>query len=354
MNLRVGQTQLLQATATYSDGTTQTVNQMTVFVSSDPGVADVSNAGQRGQVTGIAAGTATITATYMGRTATATVNVSAARLTGISVSPASARILVGQNQQFQAIALFEDGTSQPVTNLALWSSSDTAVAQISNAGGGGGVPRGTATGLSPGTTTISASYMGFVDSATLTVTAPKLLALSISPLSQVLSVGQTLQYLAIAVYEDGTSQNVTGATNWSSSNTQVAIISNGGAGGGGGRGLATAVSAGTTTISGTYMGLSATAMLTVTAAKLSRLSVSPMGTSLNVGQIQQFTATAIYEDGLTQNVTFQATWASSNQTVASVSNSDATRGQAVALSPGMAAITATYMGLTGSGVITVP
>lgn len=69
----VGQTSQLTATATFSDGTTQNVTAAAAWVSSNNGLATVSSAGL---VTAVASGTVTITATYQGRAASASVTMS--------------------------------------------------------------------------------------------------------------------------------------------------------------------------------------------------------------------------------------------------------------------------------------
>ena len=66
----------LSATATYSDGSTQTITTVATWSSSATSVATVSNSsGSQGLATAVALGTATISATYNGVSGTATVTV---------------------------------------------------------------------------------------------------------------------------------------------------------------------------------------------------------------------------------------------------------------------------------------
>lgn len=83
------------------------------------------------------------------------------------------------------------------------------------------------------------------------------------------------------------------------------------------------------------------------AATLSSVAVS--GTATAVGAPAQFSATATFSDGTTQSVTSQATWASSDTTVASVSSSGLVSGVA----PGGADISATYQNVTGRARVTI-
>jgi hypothetical protein len=82
-------------------------------------------------------------------------------LTAIVVTPAVPAIAVGQTIQFSAKAVFSDGTSQDVSSLATWLSSNTAVATINSTG--------LATSVSTGNSTITASFEGLTGGTVLTV-----------------------------------------------------------------------------------------------------------------------------------------------------------------------------------------
>jgi uncharacterized protein YjdB len=391
--LMVGDTQAYTATAVFSDGTTQNVTTTATWTSSDSTVATltVNTGGGMGpggpggpgngppgvRATGVAAGTDTITATYMGETATATLTVTAATLVSISIDPVLATIAVGETENFQVVGVYSDGSTETLTNQATWTSSDATVAAVSNAtmgmggfpgGGGGGAAQVLAEAA--GTTTITASYMGFTATATVTVTAPVPTSIQITPVEASIAVGETQAFEAIALYSDNTTQNVTGDAGWTSSTTTVAEVTSaargggpgGGGPGGGGGGTATALAAGTTTITATWNGLSATATLTVTSAVLTSITVSPANASLAAGLTQNYTATGIYSDGTSRNLTNVATWVSSNTAIASISNAGGgggpggaggVRGQATALEAGQVTITASDSGLSATATLTV-
>ena len=78
-------------------------------------------------------------------------------------------------------------------------------------------------------------------------------------------------------------------------------------------------------------------------------TVAVGGTAPAVGAATQFTATATLTDGTTQSVTSQATWASSNNAVATVNSAGIVTGVAV----GEADITATYQNVAGRSHIAV-
>jgi uncharacterized protein YjdB len=120
------------------------------------------------------------------------------------------------------------------------------------------------------------------------------------------------------------------------------------------QGGASALSGGKATITGTYLGQTGTAELTVTAAALNGLRVTPAMVSLKTGAMQAYKAEALYADGAVQDVTFRSTWASSSPAVATVSNGfSVNHGVATANAAGMANITATFMGFSAAGNLTV-
>lgn len=96
--------------------------------------------------------------------ATLTVNA-AVTLVSIAVTPASPTIAAGTTQQFTATGTYSDTSTKNITTTVTWASSSTGVATI-------GANTGLATGVSAGTTQISASLNGVVSpNDPLTVTA---------------------------------------------------------------------------------------------------------------------------------------------------------------------------------------
>src|SRR5215469_12349333 len=82
---------------------------------------------------------------------------------------------------------------------------------------------------------------------------------------------------------------------------------------------------------------------------LKSIQVTPVQPSVALGLNQQFTATGVYSDGSTKDLTFSAAWASSNAGVATVSGS----GFATSQATGSSTISAKFSGVTGSGTLTV-
>ena len=162
-----GATQQLTVTATYSDGTTQNVtsNASTTYSSNNTAVATVN---ATGLVQAVANGTATITASFGGfpSPSTATVNISAATQTGLTVAPASFTLAaVGATQQLTVTATYSDSSTQNVTSNAgtTYSSTSSAVATVN--------ATGLVQAVAAGSATIRATFGGFSANATVTVAA---------------------------------------------------------------------------------------------------------------------------------------------------------------------------------------
>lgn len=86
----------------------------------------------------------------------------AKEIASLSVFPDAATIEVGQTMQYTATVWYVDGTSEDVTGVAGWSSSDIVKASVSV---------GKATGNQVGTAVITATHGGFSDTATIEVVA---------------------------------------------------------------------------------------------------------------------------------------------------------------------------------------
>ena len=102
------------------------------------------------------------------------------------------------NQQFTATGHFDNGTTQDLTQLVTWSTSDTTIATISNATS----TKGVATGANPGTITIAANFRGISGSTSLNVVKATLTGITnTAGQPATISVGSTQQFAAIGTYQ---------------------------------------------------------------------------------------------------------------------------------------------------------
>lgn len=343
-----GTTQAYQVIGLYSDGTTEDLTTQVNWSTDDPSVATID---AFGVATGVGVGTANVTATepLSQFTDSAVLNVTAATLTRIDVSSEDNTVPVGYEEQFVATGHYSDGTDQNITSLVTWSSTNTAVATVSNAAGSDG----RATALSEGSTNIVAAMPGtaITGTAPLNVSAAVLESIEVAPFSPTVADGEKLQFEAIGTFSDNTTQVITQSLSWRSSDNAVAQVANAV----GLKGLAFALSVGQADISATdsRTGLSGSSRLTVGAAVLQSVTVTPSSASVALGAEVGYTAFGVYSDSSVRNITSQATWTSSDDSVASVSNTPGSIGLAATHATGTTDITATLNGVSGIGSLTV-
>jgi len=183
-SLVVGQTVQLIATPQDVSGNPLS-GRVVTWSSTNPGVATVSGSGL---VIGVAAGAATMLVACEGQSSPVAVTVTVVPVASVSVSPASANVIVGQTAQLTATP--KDASGNPLTGRTVtWSTSNAAVAAVSG--------NGLVTGGAPGTATITASSEGQNGSATITVTLVPVASVSVSPASATVLLGQTVQLSAI-------------------------------------------------------------------------------------------------------------------------------------------------------------
>jgi len=325
--IQAGQTHQLTATAMDANG--NVVPNVTItWTSNNPPVASVSS---NGIATGLLPGSTIIGAAVGSVSNVMPLTVTPSPVTSIAITPPAASIQAGQTRQFTATATDANGNVVPKVTFT-WTSSTQGVATIATSG--------LALGVSPGATTIWAT-IGSVNSnpATFTVTPSPVTSISVTPPAPSIQVNQTQLFTATA--RDANGNVVPNVTfTWTSSNQAVANVSMNG-------GLATGVSAGSTTITATIGSVSSPAStLTVTPPTVSSITLTPPAASIPAGQTQQFTATAKDINGNTiSGVSF--TWTSSNQAVASI---DGTGFATAGLSGGTTMITASVGGVTSPGV----
>ena len=253
----------------------------------------------------------------------------------ISVGPTTPTITNGASQQFTATAHFSDNSTQDVTSHVTWSSSATSVATISSTG--------MAQGVAAGTATITAMQSGMSGNTLLTVSnSPRALtSIVISPPNPSINPGSSQQFSAMGHYNDGSVSDISSNVTWTSSATSVATINS--------TGKALSVSSGSTTITATQGSVSGSTQLTISAVKLTSISVTPSLPSIPLGTLQQLTATGTYNDGTHKNITSSVAWSSSAPSFATVD----TKGLVTGVGLGTSNLTATSGSISGSTSLTV-
>ncbi|WP_404837165.1 beta strand repeat-containing protein [Aeromonas media] len=292
VSLAKGQTRQLTATATYSDNTTADISGNVTWLPTDITTATVSTTGL---LTGRVAGTTELSASLNGINSNRVqVTVTDATLTAIQVTPPNVSLIKGQTQQLTATATYSDNTTADVTGHVTWLSDDAATATIT--------ATGLLTGVEQGSAEVTASLDGVTGNAVqVTVTDAILTAIQITPPSVSVGKGQTQQLTATATYSDNTTANVTNGVAWLSDDAATATIT--------ATGLLTGVEQGIAEVTASLDGITGnTIQVTVTDAILTAIQVTPPSVSLAKGQTRQLTATAIYSDNTTADISSNASW----------------------------------------------
>ena len=343
-NVPLASRQQFVATGSFDDGTTQNIAATATWTSSNAAIARVTSAGA---VTGLGLGAADITASMNGVSDAAVATVDASSVSKIAIVPVS-RIANRTSAQMHAIAIFTDGSSRDVTTTPgiTWSSSNSSVATIAATAGLAGAQ-------APGSATISAKLGSVSGSTTLNVSDATIQSLVVAPNQASVAPGASQNVIALATFADSAGhfqQDISSVAAWTSDNTSVATVEFAA----GLQELASGVATGTADVSAAFSdadgnAANAAAVLNVSSATLSGISVSPGNANVTFGGGQQFTATGNFTDGTQQDVTRTVAWAATDPAVADFTNF----GFAEAGGPGQTGVTATMAGQTGSGALAV-
>ena len=315
----MGQTQ--EFTAAIQNAYGETLSGGTVTWSADSALGTITSGGVFSAST---VGSGVVTATYGGIIGTAPVAVIDGSVVSVSISPASASVTSGATQQFAVSVLDSGGNTVAVTPA--WSVSG---------GIGTMAADGTFTAGTAGSGSITATVNTVSQTASVTVTPGALDTMTIAPSSATVLNGETLQFTATGADANG---------NTVSANPTWAVT--GGIGSIDTAGLFTASAVGSGAVTATSGSVTASVDVTVIAANIASITVSPATATVQSGATQQFTATVLDTDGAAVSVT--PTWAVTGG-VGAVDGDGLFTGGAT----GSGGVTATAGGVTGSATVTV-
>lgn len=324
----------LQLQDTVKDVSGHVITTQAVTWSSDSS-ATVSVDGN-GLITGRQLGTATITASAGGKSAKSSITVSQIPVKSITIVPTNPAVSVSQTTQLTATTFDSAGTALP-GRVVRWTSQAPAVATIDSVGG-------LLTGVSAGSSMITATSEGVTQHVTATVSPAPASSVVLSPGLSQLHVGQTEQITATVT--DVSGNPVTGATvTFSSNNTSIASITSTTTTS---AQILTGPTAGTATITGTSGAKTGTATVIVTQVPVDSVNVRAAHDTLTLGHQDTLTATAFDSSGnpLTGR---PVTWRSSNNAVATVNAA----GIVSTAQSGTVVIFASISGVSGSVTILV-
>ncbi len=282
-------------TATITPDDECTADNEVVWTTSNAKVATVAN----GVVSGISAGTATITATTTGNgitTATCVVTVSSDCESGpveLAMSSETATMYLSEELTLTANIL----TEHPCDNTIVWTSSDETVATVED---------GVITPLKYGSTIITATAVqgGNAVTCNLTVAEKDVTAVELVPQAKMMYVGTTQTMSVKLTPENADNKSVT----WLSSDADVAKVSS--------KGVVTALSSGTVTIYAlAASGVSDHYSIQVVDIEVQDITLNISKVTLTTGDKQQVSVSYEPENATNKSLI----WTSTDETIATVS-----------------------------------
>lgn len=310
-------------------GATKDVTADAVWTSSDTSVLTID----KGQITLVSAGTATVTAKYSGLTATfkATVSSPYSELSlnytvtdsngNTQTLPAKdIELLVGDPEvALQAVSTAADDktATQDVTDKVTWTTSDSSIATVTD---------GKLKAVGLGKVTVTAQYLGVRAETDVYVRTPFEVILFNPSEDPNLFIGEKLNVAAEMRSGAGKKDDVTASATWTSSNPLVVKVSGG---------EISAMSAGTATVKVSHLGISKSMKVTVypslTTLKVEKTVLEMFkGESLSTPEV---IGTKLDDEEL--DFSDEVEWTSSNDDIAKVEN-----GKIKAIAKGSVTLTA--------------
>lgn len=341
-----------KARGTYEGGVELNISDRCAWSVVNGTLAEVDNADSgvdgdgKGWVKGKALGETTVKVDCEGKKAQAGIRV-IGNLIGLEVDPAAYDADALEEKQFRAWGQYDDGSEKDLTKLSAWTSSNPAVATVDNES-----DPGTVVALGTGGSIIQAKYRTFTATGQLTVGAG-IVSMFIVPETVTVRGSESKKLKARGRKSDGEVVTISKRAVWSSSNDQIARVSNrpneqGLTFGGGTEGTAQIVAALPNTPF--VAAASVTTSCLLQSVQLVRGSVP-----LKVGRTGRIKAVGTFCNGSTKKITEGVAFTSSNPSVVLVSNEPKAYGVLTAVSPGSATITAIDLssGIAASNPITV-
>lgn len=339
-SLAKGLSTTLSAFGMYTDGSKRDLSNSVTWLCNKPDFISNNN-GTNGLLFASRTDEISIQASFNGITSSqANLKIVPATLLGLTIDQPKVSIPKGTSQIFTVTGEYTDGKRDLTSNVT-WEIESPGYGSISNSGNISGSFT-TSINSSIGITKITASYNGVKASAELEIKPANLVSISLgSP--QIIANGLNLSLKAVGSYTDGSTKDISSQINWSVSDNSIFIDSSGNI---------TTSGTGKKTITATIGSVSTTLDLTVTTAELVSLTVTPALRNIAKGTTLPLSVTGVYTDGTKRDHTKDVLW-SSDPNKAAIDNTSGKEGILTAVNTGIATVTASLNGRTGSALITV-
>ncbi len=343
----------IRAIATLEDGSEVDITDECIFESDKERVATASGAGI---ISAVDAGKAKIDAYHpaSGRDARKKARAWVGEVESIDLSPTGVRFLLGETIQLLALATYDNGLNEDITDIAEWSSEKTRVATVSDAAGSKGFVTGVTRGdavivaRDPASGKSSKSSSGKVvvleegtndpgDVGTDISYTIGLREIVLDPPSLNLMPGATAFIKATGIYADGSTRDLTDHVEFDSRRSKTADVDE--------FGVVTAKRGGDTSIRAREVltRIKTRVSTRVHVAKMTSIEIWPPERILAPGQILQLLALASYDNGVTGlDVTDDVKWSSTRGSVAEVEREAPDYGLLTAVGLGETDVTAQH------------
>jgi len=341
--LDVGTTQKYTVLAKYSDNSYEDVsdqvtwslandNGSIIFDQADPSIARAAAVGTDFVV-------ATLGAITTEDAQRAEVTVVDDTLVSIEITGGDSDLILGVNHQFNATGTYSGGRTQDLTEETDWTSGNTGFITISSSG--------LASPLAEGNTTITASFDGQTDIASVSINDPnKIDYIVITPEGYDFLTGELKQFSALAYFADPTKESeiITNDCLWISSDTAI-VAEVVGVNARPGNFVAKDIAGDATITASLNINLDTTINVSVEKPSVNRIVITPKTASLSVGEDKLFITDAVDQDGRlhTINTNPDQEYTVDDPSILSIANDPDNAGMARALSTGQAIITSTFV-----------
>jgi hypothetical protein len=311
----------LTATADYGYGVQANVTDLATWTSSDTDRAEVGTGTSDGQLmipNYTLGGPVTLTAKLGSATGTYLAQVALGTPNSISVSDGpdgtgnvgSDTLALGSSEPLYATGTVDSETDD-VTNQTTWTSSNTSAVTVTN--------QGIITAVGPdygGPVQIIANDGGVTNAFEVTIGLSSPSMITVTPANPTVPLGAQVQLTATGTYIGNRTANITSLVTWSAP-AGLGTISDSGllnTKGTNSQGLSDPVTA-------SLGGQQGSSTITEQGQAPNGITVTGGSATLGLGESEQLTATANFDDDSTSNVTSEVTWTSQNPALFTVSSS---------------------------------
>ncbi len=341
--LNLGETTTVIATGHMSDGSSVDLTGSVSWAVTDTSVASITP-GSPTLVTATLPGVTDLTANFAGVTsAPLTIEVvpPPAVLMSIQLEGPTAPLSITESSALQATGYYDDGTVSDVTPLVAYDVSDSTVAEVST------MSPILVTAIGAGSTTITATLSGVTSAPISIEVIVPLVSLELVVVDSLLSIGDTTEIEVLGTYSDGTVITVTDQVSWWVGNDTVISVAPGSPA------TVTAVAAGTALIAASLSSVGSDQIeieVAGGAPTLTALVLSTSQSELQFGEFAQLTLTGTFSDGSSVDLTAVGIYSATPTDILYFFPPPSLPGAAIAVNPGTADVTSTFLGMTSNSV----